>query len=76
MWRHQNQMLGIGDEGGFGLCRLSPQEKDKGLRVIVTGLKHVIGEDLPPLVLMGKRLTFAHAEHGIEQQHPLFSPWH
>jgi hypothetical protein len=51
-----------------------PEDEHDPLGLAVDGLDDGVGEPLPPLALMGRRLTGPYGEGGVEQQHPLPGP--
>ena len=54
--------------------RRAPEDEHDALRLGVHGGEHLVGEHLPPLALVRRRLPGAHGQRRVEQQHALTGP--
>jgi hypothetical protein len=55
------------DPGGGLLSGISPQEKDKRMRMGIEGLEYGLGKLFPPSTGVGLGLACAHRQTGVEQ---------
>ena len=67
-------MMGISDPDPLRLRRSSPQQEHHAVRQGIDTIQDGVGEPLPAALPMGVRLTRAHSQHGVQQQHALPRP--
>ncbi len=62
------------DKVAFLLRVRAPQQEHHAFAVLIQGGDHLIGKGFPAQVGVRVRAAAFHRQHGVEQQHPLFSP--
>lgn len=74
VYRLQYQVARRVDERSLAPGISSPEDEHQILSLCAESLYRRIGELLPSLALMARRLVCPHRQCGVEQQHTLFSP--
>ena len=74
MRRSEHQMAGAVDNRALFLRMAAPQHEYQVFASFVEHGNHVVGEGFPAQRGVGMRLSGAHGEHGVEQQHALLRP--
>ena len=72
--RTKHKVQGLIDQGRLALRMRSPKEEDQARATRGERRDRRVSHALPPLACMRHRLTSAHAERRVEQQHALLGP--